>query len=202
MQYTVVADNVLASCLSHALSTQREEVIGFCLGTSYNGITYVLDTCVFPRSDRKSDRVEVGMKEQIMAMELASDVSKRTGIETKIVGWYHSHPAITCPPSAVDIRTQHSLQNDHFVGLIYSVFNESANTVPWSPGKLFTGRVQCHCFRSTSNSSHESVPFVVKTRADLEQDLPRLAPAVPVFKGVWNILKLLYSEEWQLYEVA
>ena len=42
-----------------------------------------------------------------------------------MVGWYHSHPNITVPPSHVDLRTQANYQNmgEDFVGLIFSVFN-------------------------------------------------------------------------------
>lgn len=28
------------------------------------------------------------------------------GVQTRVVGWYHSHPKITVQPSHVDLRTQ------------------------------------------------------------------------------------------------
>ena len=46
-------------------------------------------------------------------------------LKGRVVGWYHSHPNITVPPSHVDLRTQANYQNmdRDFVGLIFSVFN-------------------------------------------------------------------------------
>ena len=42
--------------------------------------------------------------------------------ETKVLGWYHSHPNITVFPSKIDIKTQHDYQqlSDKYVGLILS----------------------------------------------------------------------------------
>ena len=36
----------------------------------------------------------------------AERLSRETGVRTRIVGWYHSHPHITVLPSHVDVRTQ------------------------------------------------------------------------------------------------
>ena len=46
-------------------------------------------------------------------------------VDARVVGWYHSHPNITVPPSHVDLGTQANYQNmdPDFVGLIFSVFN-------------------------------------------------------------------------------
>lgn len=36
----------------------------------------------------------------------AERFSAQTGVLTRIIGWYHSHPHITVHPSHVDVRTQ------------------------------------------------------------------------------------------------
>ena len=36
----------------------------------------------------------------------AERLSRETGVPTRIVGWYHSHPHITVLPSHVDLQTQ------------------------------------------------------------------------------------------------
>ena len=61
-------------------------------------------------------------------MVAASDFAG--SLNARVVGWYHSHPHITVPPSHVDLRTQASYQtmNQDFVGLIFSVFNFDKKT--------------------------------------------------------------------------
>ena len=58
------------------------------------------------------------------AMNEADKLAQVTGVNTDVVGWYHSHPNITVFPSQVDINTQFRLQviGSHFIGLIFSVF--------------------------------------------------------------------------------
>ncbi|CAN0008945.1 unnamed protein product, partial [Laminaria digitata] len=53
-------------------------------------------------------------------------MSAQLGQDTRVVGWYHSHPHITVLPSHVDVRTQGQYQSmdKRFIGLIFSVFNE------------------------------------------------------------------------------
>lgn len=36
----------------------------------------------------------------------AERFSEQTGVLTRIIGWYHSHPHITVHPSHVDVNTQ------------------------------------------------------------------------------------------------
>jgi BRCA1/BRCA2-containing complex subunit 3 len=51
--------------------------------------------------------------------------------DLRIVSWYHSHPRITVWPSVVDLRTQANYQvmDKDFVGLIFSVFDTSVETM-------------------------------------------------------------------------
>ena len=62
---------------------------------------------------------------EIGNVDMVDAVSFAESLEANVVGWYHSHPNITVPPSQVDLRTQANWQTMHgdFVGLIFSVFN-------------------------------------------------------------------------------
>eukprot|EP00659_Diplonema_papillatum_P014060 gene14060-21518_t len=151
-----VADNVFASCVSHALNTDCEEIAGFFLGRQVGQEGFVWDSYVSPRKDKQSDRVEVSDEAQLAAAEEAQRLEKETGVPTKVVGWYHSHPKMTCPPSAVDLRTQQTLQYYGIsVGVIFSVFNEPTEAC----GKI--GRIQSHGFQTAPNGSAVSVKVEV-----------------------------------------
>jgi hypothetical protein len=52
------------------------------------------------------DRVETSPEQMAACSALAEHVSSSTGLPTRVVGWYHSHPHITVLPSHVDVNTQ------------------------------------------------------------------------------------------------
>lgn len=66
-----------------------------------------------------------------------------SGVETRIIGWYHSHPHITVLPSHVDLSTQAMYQSleARFIGLIFSVFNTNATTKAQTA--QVCGRTEC-----------------------------------------------------------
>ncbi|KAL2458742.1 Mov34/MPN/PAD-1 family protein [Forsythia ovata] len=70
-----------------------------------------------------------------------------TGITTRVIGWYHSHPHITVLPSHVDVRTQamYQLLDSGFIGLIFSCFSEDAQKV---------GRIQVIAFQSSDGKQN------------------------------------------------
>jgi proteasome lid subunit RPN8/RPN11 len=74
----------------------------------------------------KQDRVEASPSQMAHCSAVAEAFSKRTGVVTRVIGWYHSHPHITVLPSHVDLRTQSMYQmlDQGFVGIIASPFNE------------------------------------------------------------------------------
>ncbi|TKC34746.1 hypothetical protein EI555_006313, partial [Monodon monoceros] len=85
-------------CLNHALSTEKEEVMGLCIGeVDAVRIVHIHSVIILRRSDKRKDRVEIS-PEQLLA--------ELTGRPMRVVGWYHSHPHITVWPSHVDVRTQ------------------------------------------------------------------------------------------------
>ncbi|KAF7697402.1 hypothetical protein HF521_005820 [Silurus meridionalis] len=106
-------------CMNHALSTEKEEVMGLCIGeVDTNRIVHIHSVIILRRQ------------------------AEMTGRPVRVVGWYHSHPHITVWPSHVDVRTQamYQMMDQGFVGLIFSCFIEDKNTK--------TGRVLYTCFQS------------------------------------------------------
>jgi BRCA1/BRCA2-containing complex subunit 3 len=56
------------------------------------------------------DRVETSPEQMAACTALAESLSSSTGLFTRVVGWYHSHPHITVLPSHVDVSTQVGVQ--------------------------------------------------------------------------------------------
>ncbi|CAO2621072.1 Lys-63-specific deubiquitinase BRCC36 [Lemmus lemmus] len=154
-------------CLNHALSTEKEEVMGLCIGEvsssnrsdskfTYTGtemrtvaekmdtirIVHIHSVIILRRSDKRKDRVEISPEQLSAASTEAERLAEITGRPMRVVGWYHSHPHITVWPSHVDVRTQamYQMMDQGFVGLIFSCFIEDKNTK--------TGRVLYTCFQS------------------------------------------------------
>jgi BRCA1/BRCA2-containing complex subunit 3 len=120
-----VTKEVYSSCLHHAMTTEKEEIMGLLLGDIDGSTALIWSFIVQVRSDKRKDRVEVSSEQLVQAMSRAEELSKKIGKNSRVVGWYHSHPHITCPPSHVDLRTQFNFQqmDQGFIGLIFSVFD-------------------------------------------------------------------------------
>ncbi|XP_026441857.1 uncharacterized protein LOC113341033 [Papaver somniferum] len=141
-----MCEDVWLTCLTHALSTETEEIMGLLLGDihySKNGSATALIWGAAPqtRSDRRKDRVETNPEQLAAASAQAERMTLTTGRTTRVIGWYHSHPHITVLPSHVDVRTQgmYQMLDTGFTGLIFSCFNEDAQK---------TGRIQVIAFQS------------------------------------------------------
>ncbi|CAN0887819.1 Lys-63-specific deubiquitinase BRCC36 [Linum grandiflorum] len=142
-----MSEDVWLTCLTHALSTETEEIMGLLLGDiEYlkNGRVNALIWGASPqsRSDRRKDRVETNPEQLAAASAQAERMTAKTGRTTRVIGWYHSHPHITVFPSHVDVRTQamYQLLDPGFIGLIFSCFSEDTNKV---------GRIQVIAFQSS-----------------------------------------------------
>ncbi|NXT03350.1 BRCC3 deubiquitinase, partial [Jacana jacana] len=150
-------------CLNHALSTEKEEVMGLCIGevpgpsgaapgtrreaalpgrALWRRIVHIHSVIILRRSDKRKDRVEISPEQLSAASTEAEMLAEMTGRPMRVVGWYHSHPHITVWPSHVDVRTQamYQMMDQGFVGLIFSCFIEDKNTK--------TGRILYTCFQS------------------------------------------------------
>ncbi|KAJ8310444.1 hypothetical protein KUTeg_012309 [Tegillarca granosa] len=118
-------------CLTHALSTEREEVMGLLIGeVDEKRISHISAVIMLRRSDKQPDRVEISPEQLSDASTRAEDLARELQRPLRVLGWYHSHPHITVWPSHVDVRTQamYQMMDEGFIGLIFSVFNEEKNT--------------------------------------------------------------------------
>nr|XP_033801342.1 lys-63-specific deubiquitinase BRCC36 [Geotrypetes seraphini] len=146
-------------CLNHALSTEKEEVMGLCIGeVDTNKIVHIHSVIILRRSDKRKDRVEISPEQLSAASTEAERLAETTGRPMRVVGWYHSHPHITVWPSHVDVRTQamYQMMDRGFVGLIFSCFIEDKNTK--------TGRILYTCFQSVQaqkNSEFERIEIPI-----------------------------------------
>ncbi|CAM9797011.1 unnamed protein product [Ectocarpus sp. 13 AM-2016] len=139
LQRCTLSWQAFTTCASHAMSTEKQEVMGLLLGRWHDGTGRDGTSCpavtvdhamILTRTDKREDRVEVGYKQLAEAADIAERMSAQLGQDTRVVGWYHSHPHITVLPSHVDVRTQGQYQSmdRRFIGLIFSVFSEDKHS--------------------------------------------------------------------------
>ncbi|CAN6346005.1 unnamed protein product [Urochloa humidicola] len=161
-----IGEEVWLTCLSHALTTETEEVMGLLLGdiepSSRGGATAMIwGASPQMRCERKKDRVEVNPELLAAASAQAEKMTATIKKTTRVIGWYHSHPHITVLPSHVDVRTQAMFQllDTGFVGLIFSCFSEDAQKV---------GKIQVTAFQSQGGQQRAALPLAVAPVIDLE----------------------------------
>ncbi|KAK1163279.1 lys-63-specific deubiquitinase BRCC36 [Acipenser oxyrinchus oxyrinchus] len=168
-------------CMNHALSTEKEEVMGLCIGeVDTDRIAHIHSVIILRRSDKRKDRVEIS-PEQLLA--------EMTGRPMRVVGWYHSHPHITVWPSHVDVRTQamYQMMDQGFVGLIFSCFIEDKNTK--------TGRVLYTCFQSVQaqkGSEYERIEIPIHV-------VPHETIGKVCLESAVELPKILCQEEQDAY---
>ncbi|WOL20716.1 hypothetical protein Cni_G29522 [Canna indica] len=161
-----MTEEVWFTCLTHALTTETEEIMGLLLGDiqySDGGYATALIWGASPqmRSDRRKDRVETNPELLAAASSQAERMTAMTGRTTRVIGWYHSHPHITVLPSHVDVRTQamYQLLDNGFIGLIFSCFSEDA---------LKVGRIQVIAFQSMDGKQRLVPPFTNSSIIEIE----------------------------------
>ena len=128
-----ITSEAYSSCLNHALLTDEEEVMGLLIGNTKEDteesdvVITVFSTLCLTRKCKQKDRVEFDEVQMTQAIESTEALSK---YGARVVGWYHSHPKITVPPSHVDLGTQKGQQyQGSFVGIIISCFNTDRSDV-------------------------------------------------------------------------
>ena len=177
LKEVIISDAVVQSCYHHALSTEKEEIMGVLLGEVVQlsekvKIARLWATFPIQRSDKRKDRVEVAPEMLIRAGEVAECLTDQCEKHTRVIGWYHSHPHITPYPSHVDLQSQKIYQHmeSAWVGLIFSVFHTTNRS---------QGSVTLHCFRTGPNNDHEKINFVVVPAASMMKlPPPRYLPSV------------------------
>ncbi|KAK4876390.1 hypothetical protein RN001_012812 [Aquatica leii] len=144
--------DVYAICLQHALTTEKEEVMGLLIGEvdQENAASHITACIILHRSDKQPDRVEISPEQLCEASIYADELAQKLNKPMRVLGWYHSHPHITVCPSHVDLGTQSTYQilDPLFVGLIFSVYGTESRTI--------SSKVEVTCFqaRGTANDLH------------------------------------------------
>ncbi|MFT7796134.1 lys-63-specific deubiquitinase BRCC36-like isoform X1 [Arapaima gigas] len=78
-------------CMNHALSTEKEEVMGLCIGeVDTNRIVHIHSVIILRRSDKRKDRVEIS-PEQLSAASTEADISSPAAPPAK-AGSSSCHP--------------------------------------------------------------------------------------------------------------
>ncbi|PIK57741.1 putative lys-63-specific deubiquitinase BRCC36 isoform X2 [Apostichopus japonicus] len=205
-------------CLTHALSTEREEVMGLCIGEiDTDKVVHIVSVIILRRSDKRKDRVEIS-PEQLSFAASEGEISFHKCLSNhfwvlegnfmpyrvlaallkrplRVVGWYHSHPHITVWPSHVDVQTQSSYQllDECFVGLIFSCFNEDKASRQ--------GQIQVTCFQSINQSPEGEAPMYERVEIPLEvMQCDSISPSC--MDALVQLPKILSQEEQEAYENA
>nr|XP_020043696.1 lys-63-specific deubiquitinase BRCC36 [Castor canadensis] len=214
VQAVHLASDAFLMCLNHALSTEKEEVMGLCIGELKDGtrsdseiawtgaelltvdekvdtvrIVHIHSVIILQRSDKRKDRVEISPEQLSAASTKAESMAELTGRPLRVVGWYHSHPHITVWPSHIDLRTQAMYQkmDPGFVGLIFSCFVEDKNTN--------TSRVLYTCFQSiqaqkNSEYRRNEIPIHI---------VPHVSIGNLCLESAIELPKILCQEEQDVY---
>ncbi|KAI9275455.1 JAB1/Mov34/MPN/PAD-1 ubiquitin protease-domain-containing protein [Phascolomyces articulosus] len=198
----LIPTSVYHIILAHALSTEKEEIIGMLIGEwqdlrntnpfmTKRSIASVEGVSLLTRSDKRKDRVEIAPEQLHLAALEAEQLSKRLNRKMCVIGWYHSHPHITVFPSHVDLRTQLSQQylDSHFFGIIVSCFDSSSE---------HTQRVQITCFQAENNPNDGTV-----SRVNVPIEIVPSYTMPPVMRETFlNLPKLMFEEHNKEYEAA
>ena len=199
LKEVLILSSVYTSCFTHALTTDREEVMGVLLGEVLHADGTVSSTTPLPtsgttkkvarvwgcraiqRNDKRKDRVEIAPEHLAQATDEAEQCARTVNRHTRVIGWYHSHPCITPYPSHVDLRCQQTFQQmeSGWVGLIFSVFHTDSNQ---------TGSAVLHSFQTNEHGGHEKVP--VRILSDLEM----FPGGFPLFEQVPRLLHTYEAE--------
>ncbi|KAI7854938.1 JAB1/Mov34/MPN/PAD-1 ubiquitin protease-domain-containing protein [Circinella umbellata] len=196
-----ISTSVYHIILAHALSTEKEEIIGMLIGEwqglrntnpfmTNRAIASVEGVSLLTRSDKRKDRVEIAPEQLHLAALEAEQVSKRLNRKMCVIGWYHSHPHITVFPSHVDLRTQLSQQylDSHFFGIIISCFDSSSDHIQ---------RVQITCFQAEQTSdgtvSRVNVPIEI---------IPSYTMSSVMRETFLDLPKRMFEEHNKEYEAA
>jgi len=181
--------DVYLVCLTHALSTEHEEVMGLLIGeVDEEKVLHISHMFFCTRSDKRPDRVEISPEQQSDAAIKAEELGIEQKRPLRVVGWYHSHPHITVWPSHVDLRTQKNYQDyldSRFVGLIYSVFSDDKAT------KQQTIQVTCFQTREINSQFERSeVPLCISPA-------PQVGPQC--LASLTELPQILMQEEDEAY---
>ncbi|XP_046400408.1 lys-63-specific deubiquitinase BRCC36-like [Ischnura elegans] len=189
--------DVYVVCLQHALSTEKEEVMGLLIGEiDVDAKAKISAVVMLRRSDKRKDRVEISPEQLTAATIKAEELARTLGQPMRVLGWYHSHPHITVWPSHVDVQTQamYQMMDQGFVGVIFSVFLEDKITKEQE--------VQVTCFQSQSRNM-EGTPDHYMDRIEIPMRIiPTTCLSQPCLRSMVELPEILLQEEDEVYEAT
>lgn len=191
-----MAADVYLVCLQHALSTEKEEVMGLLIGEiDSKKIAHISAVVMLRRSDKRKDRVEISPEQLTNAAIQADKLTHELGRTMRVLGWYHSHPHITVWPSHVDVRTQaiYQMMDEGFVGIIISVFSEDKVSKEQ--------QVQITCFQSTNQSPEGESPQYIRLEVPLHIQ-PTSCLSKPCLQSMVELPEILFQEEKDSYDAT
>lgn len=192
--------DVYVVCLQHALSTEKEEVMGLLIGEiDVNAKAKISAVVMLRRSDKSKDRVEISPEQLTDATIRAEELARVLGQPMRVLGWYHSHPHITVWPSHVDVQTQamYQMMDQGFVGVIFSVFSEDKLTKEQE--------VQVTCFQSptvkTDGGSITPDHYLDRIEVPLHI-VPTACLSQPCLQSMVELPEILVQEEDEAYQAT
>ncbi|XP_063242777.1 lys-63-specific deubiquitinase BRCC36-like [Bacillus rossius redtenbacheri] len=191
-----MTSDVYLVCLQHALSTEKEEVMGLLIGEIDSKKTlHISAVVVLRRSDKRKDRVEISPEQLSNAAVHAERLSHELNQPMRVLGWYHSHPHITVCPSHIDVTTQamYQMMDKYFVGIIFSVFSETKTTKEQ--------QVQVTCFQSLNKNPDCEPPAYVQVEVPLHF-VPASRLSRPCLQSMIELPEILFQEEKDCYDAT
>ncbi|KPI91461.1 PREDICTED: lys-63-specific deubiquitinase BRCC36-like [Papilio xuthus] len=186
----LLSTDVTLACVQHALSTEKEEIMGLLIGEVHDNssLVSIVSSVILRRLDKKPDRVEISEEQLVQATLRAEELAAEVGRPLRVVGWYHSHPHITVWPSHVDLATQSMYQrmDSSFVGIIFAVFlTEQTAKAP---------SIQITCFQSVNEGSNQS-------RREIELEITNNNDSLTInnFEILTQLPAILKEEEDESY---
>ncbi|ERE65790.1 lys-63-specific deubiquitinase BRCC36-like protein [Cricetulus griseus] len=205
-------------CLNHALSTEKEEVMGLCIGEvsrSANQAEILLNSTQWSLKRLLNDDIRSDSKFTYTGTEMRTGAEKKkykfwtvmlvnvhktqgkipqrlaelTGRPMRVVGWYHSHPHITVWPSHVDVRTQAMYQMMD-QGFVGLIFSCFIEDK-----NTKTGRVLYTCFQSIQaqkSSEYERIEIPIHI-------VPHITIGKVCLESAVELPKILCQEEQDAY---
>ncbi|XP_067007049.2 lys-63-specific deubiquitinase BRCC36 [Anabrus simplex] len=191
-----MAADVYLVCLQHALSTEKEEVMGLLIGEiDSKKVAHISAVVMLRRSDKRKDRVEISPEQLSNAAIQADRLTHELGQPMRVLGWYHSHPHITVWPSHVDVRTQamYQFMDEGFVGIIISVFSEDKISKEQ--------QVQITCFQSANQSPEGEPPQYIRLEIPLHI-CPTTCLSKTCLQSMVELPEILFQEESDSYDAT
>ncbi|XP_053625694.1 lys-63-specific deubiquitinase BRCC36-like isoform X2 [Plodia interpunctella] len=173
LEKVLLSTDVALVCVQHALSTEKEEIMGLLIGEVHNNgaLVSIVSSVILRRLDKKPDRVEISEEQLVQATlraeELAAEVDR--------------------PLRVVDLATQSMYQrmDSSFVGIIFAVFLTEQSTKAPS--------VQITCFQSINGSN--------QTRREIDMEIRNSSNALLSnnFQILTQLPAILKEEEDEAY---